>query len=129
MSWLKEDYLKDKYAYVDGEHEYPHKKTKNKHSIKKSKHKHEYENCVILTMYGDREIFQLCGVCKECGKIGSVQKDKRVARKFPNVFLASYPHCRVGCQSEYEEFKSWCKQNYRVIHADESFDSMTDKYI
>lgn len=114
MNDLKQEYLDTKYAEYDDESDVPYKHKKKKHSVKKSKHKHEYENIVIVEP--DRaNSFHLASACKMCGKIGYVQKDKHIDRKFPNVRYNTICSFASGHEDEFEEFKDWCKENYEVI--------------
>lgn len=127
MNDLKQEYLDTKYAEYDDESDVPYKHKKKKHSVKKSKHKHEYENIVIVEP--DRaNSFHLASACKMCGKIGYVQKDKYIERKFPNVRYNNICSFASGHEDEFEEFKDWCKDNYEVIEM--SFDDLWKvKYI
>lgn len=114
MNDLKQEYLDAKYAMYDDESDTPYRHKRKKHGVKKSKHKHKYENCVIVDPTKDKS-FYLVSVCKMCGKIGDVQKDKRIDRKFPHVRYNNICSFASGHEDEFEEFKDWCKENYEVI--------------
>lgn len=126
---LKQEYLDAKYAAYDDESDAPYHRKRKHSKPKKSNHKHMYVNTVIVKP-NEKDSFVLVGVCKQCGKIGNVQTDKRIERKFPDVayqwsFMSNYPR---GSEDEYEDFKKWCKDNYEVVEVD--YDDFWDlKYI
>lgn len=125
---LKQEYLDAKYADYDDESDAPYHRKRKHSKPKKSNHKHEYVNMVVVNPE-KKDDFHLVGACKQCGKIGNVQTDKRIERKFPNIKYKSYIiYYAVGHESEYDEFVKWCKDNYEVVEID--YDDMWDlKYI
>lgn len=125
---LKQEYLDAKYADYDDESDVPYHRKRKHSKPKKSNHKHEYVNIAVVNPER-KDYLHLFGACKQCGKIGNVQTDKRIERKFPNIKYKSYIISRVvGHESEYDEFVKWCKDNYEVVEID--YDDMWDlKYI
>ena len=125
---LKQEYLDAKYADYDDESDTPYHRKRKHNKPKKSNHKHEYVNIAFVNPER-KDYLHLFGACKQCGKIGNVQTDKRIERKFPNIKYKSYIISRVvGHESEYDEFVKWCKDNYEVVEID--YDDMWDlKYI
>lgn len=125
---LKQEYLDAKYADYDDESDVPYHRKRKHNKPKKSNHKHEYVNIAVVNPER-KDYLHLFGACKQCGKIGNVQTDKRIERKFPNIKYKSYIISRVaGHESEYDEFVKWCKDNYEVVEID--YDDMWDlKYI
>lgn len=125
---LKQEYLDAKYADYDDESDVPYHRKRKHNKPKKSNHKHEYVNIAVVNPER-KDYLHLFGACKQCGKIGNVQTDKRIERKFPNIKYKSYIISRVvGHESEYDEFMKWCKDNYEVVEID--YDDMWDlKYI
>ena len=128
MNDLKQEYLDAKYADYDDESDAPYHRKRKHCKPKKSNHKHEYVNMVVVNPE-KKDDFHLVGACKQCGKIGSVQTDKRIERKFPNIKYKSYIISHVvGHENEYDEFVKWCKDNYDVVEVD--YDDIWDlKYI
>lgn len=114
MSDLKQEYLNAKYAEYDDESDIPYKHKRKHYAPKKSKHKHEYENIAIVDP-NNKDSFYLSSACKMCGKIGDVQKDKRIDRKFPHVRYNTFCSFASGHEDEYNDFVEWCKENYEVI--------------
>lgn len=117
---VHQKYLDAKYAEYDDESDMAYKKRKHVHKpVKKSDHKHEYENVVVI--YADKpDSFQLVGRCNVCGKIGKTQRDKRIDKKFPNVYYRGFGiGCPIDCEDEYEAFKKWCKEHYTVYEVDD----------
>lgn len=125
---LKQEYLDAKYADYDDESDVPYHRKRKHSKPKKSNHKHEYVNIAVVNPER-KDYLHLFGACKQCGKIGNVQTDKRIERKFPNIKYKSYIISRVvGHESEYDEFVKWCKDNYEVVEVD--YDDIWDlKYI
>lgn len=125
---LKQEYFDAKYADYDDESDAPYHRKRKHNKPKKSNHKHEYVNIAVVNPER-KDYLHLFGACKQCGKIGNVQTDKRIERKFPNIKYKSYIISRVvGHESEYDEFVKWCKDNYEVVEID--YDDMWDlKYI
>lgn len=125
---LKQEYFDAKYADYDDESYAPYHRKRKHNKPKKSNHKHEYVNIAVVNPER-KDYLHLFGACKQCGKIGNVQTDKRIERKFPNIKYKSYIISRVvGHESEYDEFVKWCKDNYEVVEID--YDDMWDlKYI
>lgn len=126
---VHQKYLDAKYAEYDDESDVAYKKRKHVHKpIKKSDHKHMYENIVVLDPNNPKS-FSLTSRCSVCGKVGVVQSDKRIDKKFPNVdyktWLLGY---RLGCNDEYEAFEDWCKKHYAVYDIPD-FDTLSTKYI
>lgn len=119
MNDLKQEYLDAKYAEHDDESDVPYKHKRKHNKPKKSKHKHEYKNIVVVDP-DKKDSFSLASACQICGKIGGVQKDKHIDRKFPHVRYNTFCSYTMGFKDEFEEFKDWCKNNYDVI--DMSFD-------
>lgn len=126
MSDWKEEYLAKKYAEYDDESNVAYKRKREKRSVKKSNHKHNYENCVVVDPDKPHS-FYLVSRCSICGKRNySVIKDKRVDRKFPHI--KNYHSCAGEYESEYEDFKNWCRNNYEVYNIPD-FDIWDTKYI
>lgn len=125
---LKQEYLDAKYADYDDESDVLYHRKRKHNKPKKSNHKHEYVNIAVVNPER-KDYLHLFGACKQCGKIGNVQTDKRIERKFPNIKYKSYIISRVvGHESEYDEFVKWCKDNYEVVEVD--YDDIWDlKYI
>lgn len=125
---IKQEYLDAKYADYDDESDVPYHRKRKHNKPKKSNHKHEYVNIAVVNPER-KDYLHLFGACKQCGKIGNVQTDKRIERKFPNIKYKSYIISRVvGHESEYDEFVKWCKDNYEVVEVD--YDDIWDlKYI
>ena len=115
---LKQEYLDAKYADYDDESDAPYHRKRKHCKPKKSNHKHEYVNIAVVNPER-KDYLHLFGACKQCGKIGNVQTDKRIERKFPNIKYKSYIISRVvGHENEYDEFVKWCKDNYDVVEVD-----------
>ena len=93
MTWNKEEDLKLKYAYIDGESNPRYKKKAKKKAVRKANHKHEWCNCTIETTYPQNYgVPKLNGqptkltvsYCPVCGKVNYLpQIDKHVARRLP----------------------------------------------
>lgn len=111
---LKQEYLDAKYADYDDESDAPYHRKRKHCKPKKSNHKHEYVNIAIVDS-NNKDSFYLASACKMCGKIGDVQKDKRIDRKFPHVRYNTFCSFASGHEDEYNDFVEWCKENYEVI--------------
>ena len=126
MPWNKEEDLKLKYAYIDGENDAKHKKRSPKRSPKKADHKHTYQNCVIDFIYPKNyPVTRLRGkpgsaiesYCTVCGKISYPIKDKIAEKKFPNIstgyygyILSAYgPNAQID---KWFEYKEYCDKTY-----------------
>lgn len=110
-----EQYLDKKYAEYDDESDVVYKKRRHVDKrVKKSNHKHEYENVVVIDP-DKYDSFHLVSRCNICGKIGEVQCDKRIEKKFPHVSYKSWLLGYIaGFDNEYEDFIRWCKKHYTV---------------
>lgn len=126
---LKEEYLNKKYAEYDDEADGRYMKKRHvQKPVKKSDHKHKYENVVVVDPNHSNS-FGLVGRCSVCGKIGNVQHDKRIDKKFPNVNYTSWLlGYTLGFENEYEAFEDWCKKHYTVYEI-EGFNLLDNKYL
>lgn len=125
MNDLKQEYLNAKYADYDDESDVPYKRKRKHIHPKKSKHKHEYENVVIVEPDKPDNI-HLISRCSVCGKVGYVQKDARIERKFPHVHYDMFCGVRYengdNHKEEYEDFVKWVKEEYDTV--DMKFDDL-----
>lgn len=126
---LHEQYMNLKNDEVyDGESDIPYHRKHERCKPKKSDHKHKYRNVAVIDEETKTRL-TLIGVCDICGKVGNVQTDKRIERKFPNVkYKSTFASYLEDSKDEYEEFVNWCKDNYDVFEV--SYDDLCKlKYI
>lgn len=134
MVWSKEEDLKLKYTYIDGETDAAYKKKKKKTSPKKAKHKHNYQNVIIEYHYPQKyPIPKLAGkpakalesYCTICGKIGEPQKDKKALREFGELLQGHYFYTAGLSRqhSEFERYKEWCDKHYPHVYVPDYYES------
>lgn len=118
----KQEYLDNKYSYVDGEQENRHKSLKRKHKAKvpRSNHKHDYKNCIFVsneTVYSKRVTqYTLGSYCTICGKVGFYTKDEhyiKAKKKNPNVSTFFWAHPSVKDKDK-DNF-SWAFDAYEIF--------------
>lgn len=124
MAWNKEEDLKLKYAYIDGENDMAYVKRPKKKTPKKANHKHEYHNVIIEYVYprnypihrmAGKPAFALESYCGICGKLGcSPVCDEKAKKMFPNIKPGHFGFYVTihGHESESEEYREYCLNNY-----------------
>lgn len=139
MAWNKEEDLKLKYAYVDGESNPRYKKKAKKKTVRKANHKHEWCNCTIETTYpqnygipklNGQPTKLMVSYCPVCGKVNyRPQIDKHVARRLPKgASLWSY---RVDDTEKMKKLREWYDEFYPhfSVPSDKWFNAKGARYI
>lgn len=123
MGWSKEEDLKLKYAFIDGETDTAYKKKKRKSPPKKADHKHDYQNIIIEYTYPKNyPVSRLAGkpakalesYCTVCGKLNSPVEDKKAKKLFPHIYPGHFGFisCIKGYEQESEDYKQYCLTHY-----------------
>lgn len=130
MPFNKEEDLKIKYAYVDGESEAPRGKKSKRKAPKKADHKHVYQNIIIESHYPKNyPVKRLAGqptqyiesYCTECGKLDYAQRDKTAEELFPHIHTGFFGFCRAfghdghDIEQEEKDYRAYCNKNYPHI--------------
>lgn len=128
MAWNKEEDLKLKYAYIDGESNPRYKKKAKKKTVRKADHKHEWNNCNIHTFYPHNysnpnlartEVIIHASYCPICGKVNeSIQEDQEFIAHAPDnlkprygLFWGIYIR-KPNAKTEIDEFWNWYESYY-----------------
>lgn len=123
MPYNKEEDIKIKYAYVDGETNLKYKKKSKKKPPKKADHKHEYQNIIIEYTYPNNyPISSLAGkpakaiesYCPICGKMDSAKQDPIAKKLFPHICTGHFGFIAriIGYEKESEDYKEWASKHY-----------------
>jgi hypothetical protein len=110
-----------KYAKIPETPKYRKKKAKK--TPKKADHKHKYQNIIIEYTYprnypvsrlAGKPAYALESYCAICGKLGSPVSDKKAEKMFPNIKTGLFGFIATirGHESESEEYRSYCLDNY-----------------
>lgn len=134
MPFNKEEDLKIKYAYVDGENEAPRGKKSKRKAPKKANHKHNYQNIIVEYTYPENyPVRRLAGqptqaiesYCTECGRMNYAQRDKTAEELFPHIhtgyfgFLRTLGHDKHVLEQEEKDYRAYCNKNYPHIIIDD----------
>lgn len=125
MSWNKEEDLRLKYKFIDGEADLPHRKKAKRKPHKKSNHKHEYQN-IVLVGNGYEGYVSFCTVC---GKISEFRFSNEIREHFPHIkpFLLGFTLMRQGgTQEETDSFKYFCRTEFPTYHMPQDWNGLID---